>query len=102
MRKPSKFLLRALAVLKNNPGIRAQDFALEVWPDSNMHRRVSNQGHGACRGKAAWLKGGSYLQQLRQKGLATDSLRYSGEWPTFRQYFITKAGETLLAKHSTP
>lgn len=61
-----------------------------MWPDSLMHTRVSNQGNGATRGKAAWLCGGSYIAKLVIKGLVNqDGKRY----PT-----VTDKAKTLLHK----
>lgn len=51
--KLTKFKKKMLVTVRDNPGIGAGVLAAIVWPDSNMHRRVSNQGNGACRGKAA-------------------------------------------------
>jgi len=63
---------RALLILYKttyiNP-MRVREFALKMWPDSKMHRKVSNQGNGATSGKAAWLCAGSYLSKLKIKGL---------------------------------
>ena len=66
--------IKALLIVKGNPCIRATQFAQKMWPDSNMHRKVSNQGHGACKGKAAWLCAGSYLSRLRDMGLITHDI----------------------------
>lgn len=63
--------IRALKIIRDKKPLTAEDFARLMWPDSDMHRKVSNQGHGTTRGKAAWLCGGSYLGRLRKKGLIT-------------------------------
>lgn len=36
-------------------------FARQFWPDSAMHTKSSNGGHGSQRGKAAWLAAGSFI-----------------------------------------
>lgn len=59
---------KALCLVRDNPGIQARYFARYMWPDSGMHTKSSNQGNGACHGKAAWLCGGSFLGKLRKKG----------------------------------
>ena len=82
---------KALNILINYPdGIRPRDFAKEMWPDSLMHQRVSNQGHGAHRGKAAWLCGGSYLRKLENKGLV-----YS-HYDCCLLYFLSKKGKAFF------
>lgn len=60
---------KALRFITDNPGCQAADLAEYLWPDSVMHRKVSNQGHGGCRGKAAWLCGGSLAGKLVKRGL---------------------------------
>jgi hypothetical protein len=63
---------QALTILSQYPkGVSCAFFAEKMWPDSPMHRKVSNQGNGATRGKAAWLCAGSYLAKLRQQGLVS-------------------------------
>lgn len=62
---------KALTILKDTTwgkGYSAAGFAEKMWPDSNMHKSSKNTGNGSCRGKAAWLCGGSYLAKLRKKG----------------------------------
>lgn len=65
----TEITIRALKIIRDKKPLDADGFARLMWPDSDMHRRVSNQGHGATRGKAAWLCGGSYLGRLRKMGL---------------------------------
>lgn len=60
---------KALKAIEKHPGIRAAGIAKVLWPDSSMHTKVSSQGNGACRGKVAWLAGGSYVGKLKAKGL---------------------------------
>lgn len=67
--------LKALTILKDTTyrePMYCRDFALRMWPDSNMHRKVSNQGNGATTGKAAWLCAGSYLSKLKTKKLVSN------------------------------
>lgn len=48
--------LEALAILNGTTmrsPMSARVFAEAMWPDSVMHRKVSNQGNGATKGKAA-------------------------------------------------
>ena len=87
--------IKALRIIRDNPEIRAAYFAELMWPDSNMHRKVSNQGHGACRGKAAWLCGGSYMGKLRNKGLIK---YYNFEGYSWTYRLTSKAKKLLDAK----
>ena len=81
--------IKALNIIKELDRVSAAEFARRMWPDSNMHKKVSNQGNGSCRGKAAWLCGGSYLAKLAKKKL----IRYSTALET---YILTKDGEALI------
>lgn len=91
--KLNNFQRKALVFIRDNPGQQADALARHLWPDSNMHRRVSNQGHGACRGKAAWLTGGSYAGKLRVMGLVTN--RHI-EGSSAIGYWITQEGRDAL------
>jgi len=62
-----------------------------LWPDSSMHTSSKNTGNGACRGKAAWLCGGSYMGKLKKKGWVKDG-------HNFRGYFISREGKEALTK----
>ena len=75
----TSFQRKALETIFNHPGITAKQFALFMWPDSNMHTKTSNQGNGACHGKAAWLCGGSHLGKLRAKGLIKHDIINGGD-----------------------
>lgn len=58
---------KALRILKDTGPRKmftAKAFALNMWPDSDMHLKHSNQGRGACVGKAGWLAGGSFLGKM--------------------------------------
>lgn len=80
---------KALMIIREHPGLRARQFAEFMWPESNMHRRFSNQGHGAHRGKAAWLCGGSYLGRLRVLGFVKHDIFSGG-------FILTELGEKEL------
>lgn len=69
----------ALKLIKAFPGLNAKRFAMMFWPDSDAHNKVSNQGNGACHGKAAWLMAGSYIGKLRKKGLVRWGIERIGE-----------------------
>lgn len=88
----TEFKRRALELIEQRGKITSGEFAFAMWPDSNMHRKVSNQGNGACRGKAAWLCGGSYLGRLIKEGLVT----YDLEVPQCRK--LTQKGRKLLSE----
>lgn len=65
---------RALEILRRNPSITANRFAMLFYTDTKSEyllEAVSNQGNGACAGKKAWLCAGSYLAKLIKKGLVT-------------------------------
>jgi len=70
--------IKALKIIKESKHLTARDFAEQMWPDSLMHTRTSNQGNGACKGKAAWLCGGSYLGKLTIAKLIYRSLECDG------------------------
>ena len=86
---------KALNILKETSylnGLSASQFAQHMWKDSNMHTTSKNTGNGACRGKAAWLCGGSYLAKLRKKGwvaVCGDNLNI---------FYITTKGKEALEK----
>lgn len=84
----------ALRTLKDKPNIRAKFLADVLWPNSSMHLKSSNQGNGACRGKAAWLCAGSYVGRLKKSGLVTGFL--GDERFGIR---LTKLGEELMEKY---
>ena len=90
--KLTAFQLRALNYLSTVEKISPAVFAEKMWPESNMHTRYSNQGHGACRGKAAWLSGGSYLSKLQKKGW----VRWVSEFGKNTLYAITQKGRRVL------
>ena len=62
------FQREVLGFIRENPGCSATDLAVHLKPDAVMHRKCSNQGNGACQGKAAWLWGGSVVGKLRRRG----------------------------------
>jgi hypothetical protein len=76
---------RALLILKETSitnRMMPREFALKMWPDSNMHNTTKNTGNGACRGKAAWLCGGSYIGKLAAKGWVTRGMEDCGAYLT--------------------
>lgn len=86
---------KALTILKNTSwgdGFSAAGFAKKMWPDSNMHKSSKNTGNGACRGKAAWLCGGSYLAKLRKLEL----VNVYGE--NLNRFYLTQKGKKALAE----
>lgn len=89
----SKF--RALTILSDTTTekpMSCRKFARLMWPDSHMHLKVSNQGNGATRGKAAWLCAGSYLAKLKRSGFVDNFNTKNGYG-----YYITENGKQLLA-----
>lgn len=94
-----------LRAIESSPGITASDLARKVLPpDNDMFKRSSNQGHGATRGKAAWLNVGAFAARLVKKGFLTHMMplelwnpgRSYGGWST--GYFVTKKGRELIEK----
>lgn len=100
MNKPlTPFQQKALSALScsTEKWLTAAGLALALWPDSHMHSKSSNQGNGACRGKAAWLAGGAYGRKLEKMGYtrhqpAPSDFNNKGQWG----YWLTKAGEEAL------
>ena len=86
--------IKALNIIKDNPGLSARLFAKLMWPDSSMHTSVKNTGNGATAGKAAWLCGGSYIAKLRKKGLVKVSYYFEG--PS-----LTVKGEQLIKENES-
>ena len=64
---PTPFQRKVLEYIRDHPGCSASDLAEYLKPDSRMHLKMSNQGHGGCQGKAAWLWGGSVAGALRKR-----------------------------------
>ena len=82
--------LKVLAFIRDHPDCRAIDVADHLWPNALMHHRSSNQGRGACRGKAAWLCGGSLVGKLIKAGWV---------YPNFgppTTYHLSQAGRITL------
>jgi hypothetical protein len=89
------FQRRALDFIRSNPGCSASDLAEHLKPDSRMHTKLSNQGHGGCQGKAAWLWGGSVAGKLRKLGWVRVDYGASGSYSR-AAYFLTDAGLDAL------
>jgi DNA-binding MarR family transcriptional regulator len=89
--KLTPFQRRALEFIHSNPGCSASDLAEHLKPDSKMHLKCSNQGHGGCRGKAAWLWGGSLAGKLRKMGLVRIDYGASGS-RSRTAYYLTPEG----------
>lgn len=72
---------KALKIIIDHPTVNAKGFAQFMWgeTDTNMFTKHSNQGHGACSGKAAWLCAGSYTGRLQKLGLVT-KYRFNSGW----------------------
>ena len=87
----TKTTIKALKIIDTLELGTASEFARKMWPDSNMHVKVSNQGHGATAGKAAWLCGGSYLGRLAKMGL----VRYS---TALEKHILTQKGRDLISE----
>jgi len=84
--------IKALTIVKDRPFITPTEFSYFMWPDSDMHTKTSNQGRGACTGKAAWMCAGGYLGKLLHRGLL--QVRYVGDSP---RYYLSREGEKALA-----
>jgi hypothetical protein len=85
---------RALEILDKRP-LGPREFGRAMWPDNNMHRKVSNTGNGATTGKAGWLCAGSYLAKLANKGLVKRRWNCTGGLDA---YEITTEGKEQLLK----
>lgn len=85
---------KALTILKDttfNNAMSGHKFAELMWGESHplLFTKVSNQGNGACHGKASWLCAGSYLAKLKKKGWI-----WINHHPT--SAYITDEGKKLL------
>lgn len=90
----TEFQRKALEYLRDHPrGVKAADIAAHLWPDSVMHYKTSNQGNGACRGKAAWLCGGAYLSKLTKRGWSY----WSSTHISTGAYYISDEGRAALS-----
>lgn len=74
--KLTKFQIKALTIIKNNPGIRARGLSKKLWPDSETHKRNYKSGYGTAIGKGAWLIAGSYVAKLIKKGWVKERAGY--------------------------
>lgn len=85
---------KALNILMELPGIRAEEFARRMWGDTktNMFTSRKNGGNGCQTGKAAWLCAGSYIGRLKKKGFARHNYEFTG-------YVITKEGKKALIEY---
>lgn len=91
--------IKALIILSHasyESPMSSAGFADRMWPDSNMHYKTSNQGNGACKGKAGWLCGGSYIGKLKKKGwIAT-----TGNWHNL--FYLSFEGKKALKSLNIP
>ena len=94
-----------LTLIRDIPDIQAGRIAEKLWPDSLMHKRHYNTGHGACVGKGAWLFAGSYVGKLIKKGWVR---RKYDEWRDYdtgetrigaTHYRLTRAGLEALEQY---
>jgi hypothetical protein len=90
--KVTDTMIKALKIVRDHKDLRATSFALTMWPESPMHNKVSNTGNGACKGKASWLCGGSYLKKLEKKGLIRCRIMDD-------KYTLTEIGKEILNKN---
>ncbi len=89
------FQRRVLEFIRRSPGCSASDLAEHLKPDSKMHTRCSNQGNGACQGKAAWLWGGSVVGKLKRRGWVR--IEYGSHGSGSRTlYWLTTSGLEAL------
>jgi hypothetical protein len=64
--------LRALAIIRDNPGIGPTQFARLMWPDSKGHRTRSNRSStpaGGAVGAGIKMSAGAFLRRLGNDGL---------------------------------
>lgn len=87
--KPTEKTIKALQIIDEMKVVTARSFAETMWPDSYMHKKTSNQGNGACRGKAGWLCGGSYIGKLIKAGLVRHTIFE-------KRYSLTDEGRKIL------
>ncbi len=97
--KPTPFQRRALEFIRDHQDCSASDLAEHLKPDSRMHMKVSNQGHGGCRGKAAWLWAGSVVGKLRMRGWVQIDYGSSGSYSRTK-YRLTREGREAISSGS--
>lgn len=93
--------LAALAVLRDNPGVSPQEFAVLFWPESPGFMRYSKCGsHGSTRGGGMRLSAGGYLARLKNRGLVyANSLDQRGNFNDFSPHYrLTEDGLAELRK----
>lgn len=86
--------IKALTILKDTgymKPVSARYIADKMWGETHigLFTKHSNQGNGACVGKAAWLCAGSYMGRLRKKGWV--DVRYNPS-----RYYLTDKGKKVL------
>lgn len=88
--------LKAIEPGSYDRGINAKAVAYALWRNDPDHEYLfsasSNQGHGACRGKKAWLCAGSLVGKLRKAGYVDYDRAFCG-------YVLKKPGRQVLAEY---
>lgn len=70
MKKLTPTRRRALEIVRDNPGIRPQEFSKKLWPGHPGHRRHTKCGpKGTTYGGGMRLAAGGYLGKLVHAGL---------------------------------
>ena len=99
----TKFQIKTLTKIHEEPGIRARNLSKHLWPDHIAHRRVYNTGNnGACTGKGAWLMAGSYVGKLIKKGWVANNaveiwdIGHNQRVWDFQGYKLTREGERII------
>jgi hypothetical protein len=90
MSELTDFQSRLLTIIKECPGIRAQELSRKLWPDSDAHRGNYSSGRGTAVGKGAWLAAGSQVAKLSRLGWVSSSDYYN------RGYRLTIKGKEML------
>lgn len=88
----SEAQLRALRIVRDNPGIAPREFAKAMWPDSPAWQHSVKCGpNGSHKGGGMYLAGGAYLAKLANLKLVN---RVFDTYQTF--YHLSSDGRQAL------
>lgn len=96
MRKPTKTLISALRIIKENTVEAPHQFGKLLWPDNPSWKRRGKAGpNGVAKGTGMNLASGGYLGKLQKRGLIRIGYHSTG-----RTYRLTEQGENVLREWS--
>lgn len=86
--------LKALFVIRDNPGIGITEFSKLLWPDSDLWNVSRKDGKGI--GYKVIRNGQNYLGKLLKTGLIKEKYTSNGIYRTNRNFFLTEKGVAEL------